>query len=561
MANGDPDQAFLCLEKQKAVLEKTGYIKSVTVYYYTAISNIYLMKGEHQNALNIITEGYQKYKDKLSEEDKNRFDVLELTVLESQNKHREVLARIDEILPKTKDKKHQAILYAMKASSVNMMGEYEKAASYYHQALKIAKSINDTFNIPTIYNRLGLLNQRIKEPQKALDYYTEGLKYAKRASNKIDMLAIYANMGSIYRELDSLEKSLEYYQMSTELAKNLRNQTDVARNLLNAGMTYLDMNNLPQAFTNFYESLDISYQEDISIGKLYNYIGLGKAYSKSNKFQQSKISFDSALVYAKKMKMPTEEADIYYGLYKTYEKAGDYKNSLFYYINSDSIKNNLLSEEKQKAIAEIEIKYQTELKDAEIEKINFTLEKKQAQNKTLIFGLISLVIITSLVFLFLIYRNKALRKLYERNIELMNSFKNSVYKEASQKEFQNTDEQEEDNLKNIFEKLLCVLENDKIYTDPNISLSKTAEIIKSNEKYVSSAIATYAKTNYSNFINSYRINQAKLLIYENNNLNINEVMYVCGFNSRTTFYEAFKKHTGMSPRQFKDLKTEAKIHI
>src|SRR5690606_6009502 len=132
LANGDPDQAFLCLEKQKAVLEKTGYIKSVTVYYYTAISNIYLMKGEHQNALNIITEGYQKYKDKLSEEDKNRFDVLELTVLESQNKHREVLARIDEILPKTKDKKHQAILYAMKASSLNMMGEYEKAASYYH---------------------------------------------------------------------------------------------------------------------------------------------------------------------------------------------------------------------------------------------------------------------------------------------------------------------------------------------------------------------------------------------------------------------------------------------
>lgn len=128
-------------------------------------------------------------------------------------------------------------------------------------------------------------------------------------------------------------------------------------------------------------------------------------------------------------------------------------------------------------------------------------------------------------------------------------------------EHQNTDEQEEDNLKNIFEKLLCVLENDKIYTDPNISLSKTAEIIKSNEKYVSSAIATYAKTNYSNFINSYRINQAKLLIYENNNLNINEVMYVCGFNSRTTFYEAFKKHTGMSPRQFKDLKTEAKLHI
>ena len=258
--------------------------------------------------------------------------------------------------------------------------------------------------------------------------------------------------------------------------------------------------------------------------------------------------------------MPNEEADIYEGLYEMYEKIGDYKNSLFYYIKSDSIIKHLLSEEKQKAIAEIEIKYQTELKDAEIEKINSVLEKKQAQNKTLILGLISLIIITSLVVFFLMYRNRTLRRLYERNVELMNSFKNSVYQEPLA-EFQNSDNDEEDNLKNVFKRLLLAVEKEKIYTDPNISLAKTAEIIKSNEKYVSTAIATYAKTNYSNFINSYRINQAKLLIYENNNLNINEVMYVCGFNSRTTFYEAFKKHTGMSPRQFKDLKTEAKIHI
>lgn len=258
--------------------------------------------------------------------------------------------------------------------------------------------------------------------------------------------------------------------------------------------------------------------------------------------------------------MPNEEADIYEGLYEMYEKIGDYKNSLFYYIKSDSIIKHLLSEEKQKAIAEIEIKYQTELKDAEIEKINSVLEKKQAQNKTLILGLISLIIITSLVVFFLMYRNRTLRRLYERNVELMNSFKNSVYQEPLA-EFQNSDNDEEDNLKNVFKRLLLAVEKEKIYTDPNISLAKTAEIIKSNEKYVSTAIATYAKMNYNNFINSYRINEAKILLYENNALNINEVMYACGFNSRTTFYEAFKKHTGMSPKQFKDLKAEAKIHI
>src|SRR5690606_2057610 len=281
LVNGDPDQALLCMEKQAPILEKIGYYTSMTVYYYTVMSNIYLMKGEPQKALSIISEGYEKHKDELSEEDINRFSIFELTVLENQNKHHEILSRINEILPKTKYNKHQAILYTMKASSIEIIGDYEKAVSYYHQALKIAKSINDSLNIPTIYNRLALLNQRMKEPQKALVYYKEGLKYAQQINNKVDVLTIYTNMGTAYRELDSLDKSLEYYKKSTELAKNIGNLTDVARNLLNTGVTYLAMDNLPQAFTNFHESLDISYQENIPLGKLYNYIGLGKAYTKS----------------------------------------------------------------------------------------------------------------------------------------------------------------------------------------------------------------------------------------------------------------------------------------
>lgn len=107
----------------------------------------------------------------------------------------------------------------------------------------------------------------------------------------------------------------------------------------------------------------------------------------------------------------------------------------------------------------------------------------------------------------------------------------------------------------IYQKTLDLLENEKVYTNPNLSITHFSEKVGSNEKYVSSAISAFAKVNYSQFINSYRVNEAKRLIYENELLSLNEIMTASGFNSRTTFYTAFNKYTGMSPNQFKDMST------
>lgn len=107
----------------------------------------------------------------------------------------------------------------------------------------------------------------------------------------------------------------------------------------------------------------------------------------------------------------------------------------------------------------------------------------------------------------------------------------------------------------IYQNIINLLENDKIYKDPYLSICRLSEIIGCNEKYISGAISNNANMNYSKLINSYRINEAKRLIYNNKYENLNEVMKACGFNSRTTFYTAFNKYTGMSPKQFRDQST------
>jgi len=58
--------------------------------------------------------------------------------------------------------------------------------------------------------------------------------------------------------------------------------------------------------------------------------------------------------------------------------------------------------------------------------------------------------------------------------------------------------------------------------------------------------------NFFNFVNRYRVDEAKRLMLsgQNKHLNLLGIAYSAGFNSKTTFNIAFKKQTGLSPSEF-----------
>jgi AraC-like DNA-binding protein len=71
--------------------------------------------------------------------------------------------------------------------------------------------------------------------------------------------------------------------------------------------------------------------------------------------------------------------------------------------------------------------------------------------------------------------------------------------------------------------------------------------------HLSFLINTYSKKNFSDYINGFRIDQVKNLIIDNEYVNytIESIGLESGFNSKSTFYSAFKKFTDLSPKQFK----------
>ena len=105
----------------------------------------------------------------------------------------------------------------------------------------------------------------------------------------------------------------------------------------------------------------------------------------------------------------------------------------------------------------------------------------------------------------------------------------------------------------IEQKIKSILENEKMYLDETLSIKKLSESIEISEKKLSVFLNNHIKTRFTDYVNFYRVEavKEKLRSEEYDNLTLLAISEECGFNSKASFYRIFKKHTGISPAQYK----------
>lgn len=105
-------------------------------------------------------------------------------------------------------------------------------------------------------------------------------------------------------------------------------------------------------------------------------------------------------------------------------------------------------------------------------------------------------------------------------------------------------------VKEIQEKINVLFETKKIYTNPDLTLSILAKELNIRPQLLSQFINDNLNKSFTQFINEYRIDEAKRLLKESTQLKIDAVGFESGFNSSSTFYSSFKKITGMTPSNY-----------
>ena len=100
------------------------------------------------------------------------------------------------------------------------------------------------------------------------------------------------------------------------------------------------------------------------------------------------------------------------------------------------------------------------------------------------------------------------------------------------------------------EQLISYMVSEKPYKNPDLKLADVAQNLDISSHELSKLINENLQISFTEFINKYRVEEAKLLITTKSNYTIEGIGNISGFNSKSAFYKAFKIHTGTTPSKY-----------
>ncbi|WP_128755391.1 helix-turn-helix domain-containing protein [Aquimarina sediminis] len=107
-----------------------------------------------------------------------------------------------------------------------------------------------------------------------------------------------------------------------------------------------------------------------------------------------------------------------------------------------------------------------------------------------------------------------------------------------------------------FNKINTYIIEEKKYLQVSLTLNSIAKKFEISSGYLSQLINTHTKKSFNDYINELRVTTSKNMLLDNNykNYTIESIGLECGFKSKSNFYTTFKKFSGYTPNQFKNIK-------
>jgi tetratricopeptide (TPR) repeat protein len=332
----------------------------------------------------------------------------------------------------TKAKKIKDLIHDEKGAGISMYNignihfistDYEKALSNYQAALKIFEDIDFKSGIASCYSSFGMIYENWNENKKAIEYYEKALDIEKEVGNNYGIADGYNNIGNAYSQDSNFVKALDYYKESLSLRQKIGFKQGIASSLSNIGISYSNLGDYEEANKYLKEALIIVKEINNPYELVNIYNAIGKNYLKINEYRQALEMFNKSLVVAKetdlKMMYPTNYLDIS----NTYNLIGNYKMAYESHKNYFESWELIYNDEKNRILADMQTKYETEKKEQQIELLNKDKEidaERIKQQKIIIYVfIIGLMLI--IVFAILIYRQYQQKKKANRELEIKNA--------------------------------------------------------------------------------------------------------------------------------------------
>jgi len=291
---------------------------------------------------------------------------------------------------------------------------YDKATIYYTSALRIAEKTNDVQNSIIGKSNLASIYNRTNQQEKALVLFKEAndVLIEKGLENSQNRAAILTNIGGTYSSLGKHNEAIIYHKKTLDLCKKLKIPFGIAISSLNIGEEYVSLKEYKKAEFYLEKSKEISEKESYNnfLGPIYKNLGI--IYWHTNTKDKAITFLEKSILVSEKINEQNQLLQTTRILHQYYAKNNNLKKAYETSLKLIDLNKSVNGVDKQKAIAEINTKYETEKKEIQINllKKDQKIAKLSSEKQRNLIFIIIFLFVSALASIYILFNRYKMKK-------------------------------------------------------------------------------------------------------------------------------------------------------
>jgi two-component sensor histidine kinase len=314
------------------------------------------------------------------------------------------IGHYNEALKWNKDPRIDAKIKLNLGNSYLFVGQEQKGLELFLQLIDYFKSISDSNKLGDTYASIGGAFYMAGDSKNAIDYLSKAVTFSSLENDPQQYAVILRNLGAAQIGTNAVEEGLENIKKSSRILEEREITFELMANYINLGAAYGNLGLDDSVTTYMILANNLAKELGNPLYQIYSYRNIALANLNKKEYQLAIINYQKALEISDDQE-PTpsvlqNQVEIYNGLAIVYEELGKFDKAYSYLNQLLNYKDSLNQMESSIALQDLEKKYQSVQKDAEIALLNekeakskVEIEKRSLQNKITFFTAIFLALI------------------------------------------------------------------------------------------------------------------------------------------------------------------------
>ncbi len=280
-------------------------------------------------------------------------------------------------------------------------GDYDQASDLLMKAIPIFEKTADLSGLGGAYNSMATVMERSKRLDKALEYYQLAYENAIKANDLRPANGYLVNIAINHSMQKEHRKAIPVLQQVIDYAESNNEIRMEALSTGNLGVVYKNLDVLDTAELYVSRALGLFEQLNNGRGIAASSSQLSTIYLRQNKNQEIVRLLEPQYSFAKEQKFAKFEEHIARNLRDAHENLGNYREALKYAVDLNDIIDSTVNKQMISAVNDAQTKYETNQKEAEIERLALQDDLKQhqiSQQRWILIGFAGVIGVLSFLF-------------------------------------------------------------------------------------------------------------------------------------------------------------------